>query len=187
MPKKSDYWIGNFHRSEQIYNWFNDVVVANNLTFFYQDIRDLLLNNKFNDAVDRFKELVFSIASGEHFGENGDTLGYLIGLNQNKFGTNRVILDLFNGTVRVKFKIRRRAKETPKPIRETTIKQVTKEVEKKAIQRFGINVKGKKEKVTIRVRRNNTLYLQSKRTGKFLKWTKEFKKEVERRRRKKEK
>lgn len=79
--KKVIYFSSGQHRKKQIYEWFNDVVIANNLTEFYNKSLILLSRGKDRESYKKFAELVEYIIKGNAQNENGDTLGYIISNN----------------------------------------------------------------------------------------------------------
>lgn len=182
-PNKNLYLDKGVKRRNQIYNWFNNVVLANNLGFFYREGILFLANGENEKAVNRFQDLVFEIINNRPVRENGDTLGYILEENIETFGKNRVILDLFDNIMLKQFKKRVRVPQKTRPIRQADIKDIVKEsrVRKKEEIRFGVNPKGKREQATLRVRANGTFYLQSRKSGKFLKFSQNLREEIQKR------
>lgn len=176
--QKTIYLTKGYSRKEQIYNWFKEVTIENNLQHQLRDIMKDILEGNGEYAYKRFKEFVNVIINLYY--TQGIVLGYLIEENINKFG-ERTIIDLFKGVFGVSPIMTKKKTKKYKP--STQIEQIEKQFKKEQQKFFyGINTtttKKEKAEINIVLIRDKPQYrLRSIKTGKFLKFTDTFKKEV---------
>ncbi len=179
-PDKNLYFNKGLTRKKQIYEWFTDVVFANNLGSKFRNVIQFGRLGQRKDALNEFTDIVKAIVEQRPTRENGDTLGYLIDENISAFGSVSVVLDLFNGTVITRTGIIPREKVVKKPVKKITIAEVKKELMENVF--IGTDTREKqREQGILKVRTNGTYYLQSKRTGRFLKLSESLRKELKKR------
>lgn len=179
--KKVIYFSSGQHRKKQIYEWFNDVVIANNLTEFYNKSLILLSRGKDRESYKKFAELVEYIIKGNAQNENGDTLGYIISNNIAIYGYNAVIIDLYNAIIKPRSS-RKRIEQPKRIVTGVTVDEIAEQVKKEIKTYYGYNTEGKRELAVKRVRITQTgkivQFLQSRETGKILRETEVFKQDV---------
>lgn len=185
---KNIYFTKGLSRKRQIYNWLDDVVKANGLFFFYQDIFTFTINQEFDKAFKRFVELIDFIIDTRPSIENGDILGYLIGENIKYFGRKQIIADLFNGVITPKIRARGLKKQKiPKQVRTAKVEDLQKEYKQKKTSKYylGITKKGERKRGNLEIyitKEKKTLYiLRDEKTGRFLKKSKSLKNEIRKR------
>lgn len=190
-PEKNLWYNKGYSRKKQIYEWFDDVVSLNGLSYFYQDIYYFISTNEHAKAFGRFEELLSIIRDGNLGYENASTLGYLINENIIVFGYSSISNDLYSEVILTKasFKISK-SKKITKPVTVTTPIQLRHEYQerKKTFRGYNTQNKLKEAKLNIYIIKTTTgkikeLYvLRDSKTGRFLRHTKSFKKELAKRR-----
>lgn len=170
------YLNAGIKRKQQIHNWFIDII-KERLSFNKKYIlsKKLAFENKFNESVAIFDSLLNDILN-----RNPENIGLVLGYDISGFGYNRVLQDLYNGTVLQKIpKQRKKVMPTQKKVDFEEYIQTPKKVTKRKIV-YGFDTKGVKreailQSIFIEKTKTTTIILRDKKTGRFLKKPKSYK------------
>ncbi len=171
-------------RKEQIYNWFVDNINSDpSLNSRLNEVKITLSSRDIEGATQQFKELVLA------FNGSGieNTLAYLIESNIERFGINIIIRDLFKGVLgrtlrQVRISQARIDRSKLPRARTKTVQELSREIKIKKVKRtFGL-AKQKRKLATVKtviIKGKPQLRLVDKKTGRFLSFTKSFRKQVQ--------
>lgn len=184
VNKKVVWYTANSVRKTQIYNWLKEVLYANNLSESLYIVRNLAYKGHIKESLAKFNDIILYLIDNKRsvMPRDGNILAYLIDENINLFGKSRVILDLYRGIIKVP-----KGKHIPKKVGRATTKkldEVKEEIGKAQVVHYGIDTEGKRKQANIRIvliNEKEVYQLVDKETGKVLKYTDSFKKELEKR------
>lgn len=176
---KEDYLYYNKgeDRINQIHQWVYRVLSYHKIDTLIK-IKALDFENKINESKSIFYRMIDNLVDGFYTYEQGDILGYLIGINAEQFGKERIYNDLYDSLIGKTKKISKSQIKSIDLSKIDTEKEVIKI--KKRQYFYGYTSKNEKRKATLEI---YTTYkkprpiLRDIKTGRFLKLSKEIKKD----------
>ncbi len=146
VSDKSLYLNKSQRRKKQIYNWFLDTMFDSGLNL--DNVQKSLNNDKFDNAFRKFELIVESVIKISE--QKGEVLGYILRENFTRFGKFRVLKDLFNNIVLVRFKKKVKVESKLTDKEKVKLRTIIKKKKKEVAFNFGLNKKGTRKKAILR-------------------------------------
>lgn len=182
--EKRVWLIKGVRRKRQIYEMFTKAVYNHGLGFLIKEVKLFLVNGEFQKALNRFEDLVIDVI--KLYDSHGEIIGYLIDENIHMFGKNAVIQDLFKNIMKPSATQKKKIPKRTKPLKQKDLKEIIKE--SKQLQTefvYGIITKtNKRIKADVNIITQEwgvQVSLRNPKTGRFVKQTKSFRKQLKER------
>lgn len=168
-------------RRKQIYEWFEENVYTDAfLIVKLKEVRNEVIQGDLNTAFNEFNQITRYFVNHQ----TKFLIGYIIEENQIRFGYDRIDRDLFNGVMSGTLRSRKKRLTRHVKRQRVTTKSIKDFERERRIAKpiiYGIDPSGKRRQAKVQrvvVRQHVQVRLRDKKTGRFLKQTKAFKKRI---------